>query len=47
MEVELGRLGPGPHEVRLEPLGVVPPGLYWLRLTSGERSLTTRVVLLR
>ncbi len=47
MEVALERLGPGPHEVRLEPLASVPPGLYWLRLTSGERSLTTRVVLLR
>jgi hypothetical protein len=47
MSVGLDGYGPGRHEARLDPRGVAPPGIYWVRLTSGARTLTMRAVLLR
>jgi len=47
MELPLDRLGPGRHDANLDPRGVAPPGIYWVRLTSGARSLTARAILLR
>lgn len=47
MDRSLDRLGPGRHEVVLATRGVVPPGLYWVRLTCGARSLIAPAILLR
>jgi hypothetical protein len=47
MTLALDAYGPGRHEARLDPRGIAPPGIYWVRLTSGARTLTTRAVLLR
>jgi hypothetical protein len=43
---DVGALGPGSHDVTLatEPMR---PGLYFLRLVQGSRSLNTRVVVVR
>lgn len=47
MELPLDRMGPGRHDAHLDARGVAPPGIYWVRLTSGARSLTARAILLR
>ena len=44
---EVGDLGPGRHLVRLDEATRTPPGIYWLRLTQGERSLVRRGVVVR
>jgi parallel beta helix pectate lyase-like protein len=44
---EVGSLGPGRHVVRLNEASRTPPGVYWLRLTQGSRSLVTRGVIVR
>lgn len=44
---EVGDLGAGRHIVRLGDGEPVPAGLYWLRLTRGDRALTSRVAVLR
>jgi len=41
---EVGSLGPGRHLVRLDETTRTRPGIYWLRLTQGERSLVKRGV---
>jgi hypothetical protein len=41
----VGDLGAGSHLVHLG--GALPPGLYWLRLTQGGRSLLARGVVVR
>ncbi len=47
VEREVGQLGPGRHVVRLEVGARVPPGLYWLRLSQGGRSLVARAIVIR
>ena len=42
---EVGSLGAGTHEVRLGWGHKVTPGIYWMRLSQGDKSLTTRVTL--
>ena len=42
---EMGDLGAGSHLVHLG--GAIPPGMYWLRLTQGNRSLLARGVVVR
>ncbi len=42
---EVGPLGPGAHTMSLDP-GVLPPGLYWLRLTQRGERVTRRVVVI-
>ena len=44
---EVGSLGPGRHLVRLGDAIHTPPGVYWLRLTQGQRSLVRRGVVVR
>ena len=44
---EVGALGAGPHVV---PVGLgsgMAPGIYWLRLSRGSRSLTARAVVVK
>jgi hypothetical protein len=41
---DLGSLGPGSHSLRL---GDLPTGVYVVRLTQGDRSLTSRAVVIR
>ena len=44
---EVGALGAGPH---VEPLAAnqrVAPGMYWLRLSQGKRSLVAKAVVVR
>ncbi len=43
----VGGLGPGPHEIDLDPKGAIPPGVYLLRLTRGHDVLTNRICVLR
>jgi len=40
-------LGPGAHTVSLGPTAQFEPGVYFLHLTQGSRTLTRRVTLLR
>jgi hypothetical protein len=47
MRREVNSLGPGRHVVPLEPETRLAPGLYWLRLTQGGRSLLARAVVIR
>jgi hypothetical protein len=42
---EVGSLGPGVHEVDLGTAGDYESGLYFVRLTHGAQSRTTRVVI--
>jgi hypothetical protein len=42
---EVGDLGPGPHSVDLAAGAAATPGLYWVRLTQGIRTATTRVAI--
>ena len=44
---EVGNLGPGQHQVSLGDARDVAPGIYWLRLTTDERSLVTRAAVIR
>jgi len=44
---EIGALGAGKHLIRLSEAGSVPPGMYWLRLNQGGRSLLARGVVVR
>jgi hypothetical protein len=44
---DVGALGRGSHEVRLADRMWLPAGTYFARLTQGERSATSRVVILR
>ena len=41
---DLGRPGPGLHEASLERGSDLPSGVYWVRLTSGGRAVTERIV---
>jgi hypothetical protein len=42
----LSSLGPGRHTIVLEGSDAWPPGVYYVRLRSGEESRSTRVVLM-
>ena len=42
---EVGSMGPGTHALSLG--GRMAPGVYWLRLTQGERSVKARGVILQ
>jgi hypothetical protein len=44
---ELRSLGPGPHEVRLDPGDRLPAGVYVLRLIEGRESRTVRAAVMR
>ena len=44
---EVGALGAGNHVVDLSRGGALPPGVYLVRLTRGERSLVARAVVVR
>jgi len=44
---EVGALGAGPHTVSMDVGVHTPPGLYWIRLTQGARSLLARAVVIR
>jgi hypothetical protein len=43
---EVGERGAGQHVVRLDD-GALAPGLYWASLTHGERTLRTRLAVVR
>ena len=43
-EHDLSALAAGEHRVRLAPAGTIAPGLYFIRLTSPQRTLTARAV---
>jgi hypothetical protein len=45
--VEVGSLGAGNHVVNLGRDGMLPAGVYLVRLTQGARSLTARAVVVR
>jgi len=42
----VGELGAGPHVFDLSPRYAMSPGLYWLRLTQGGRSLVRKAAVL-
>jgi hypothetical protein len=44
---DVGALGAGAHTVDLSDAARVAPGVYWIRLTQGARTLVTRGVRLR
>jgi hypothetical protein len=44
---EVGSLGPGEHVVRVNGAQPLAPGLYLVRLTRGDHSLTAKVVAIR
>ena len=44
---EVGALGAGRHTVRLDQGARVPPGLYWMRLRQGARTLLARGAVIR
>jgi hypothetical protein len=44
---EVGALGRGEHFLRVGGAEPLAPGLYMVRLTRGERSLTTKAVMIR
>ena len=44
---EVGSLGAGAHTVDLTPRQALPPGMYLLRLTQGERTATARAAVLK
>jgi hypothetical protein len=44
---EVGTLGPGPHQLEVGDASAFQPGLYFLRLTQGDRSKVARVVIRR
>jgi hypothetical protein len=47
MTKDVGLLGPGEHSVRLAQRGALAPGIYLLRLTRGQRTLTSRLTVMR
>jgi hypothetical protein len=44
---DVGGMGAGRHVVALDEGIRTPPGLYWIRLTQGTRSLMARAVVIR
>jgi PKD repeat protein len=44
-EQEVGALGAGAHDARLEGNGKLSPGVYWVRLSQGGQAMTKRIVL--
>ena len=44
---ELGRVDPGAHTVRFGDARDLSPGVYLLQLSQGDRSLTTRLLVMR
>ena len=44
---DVGSLGAGRHVVPLDLATRTPPGLYWIRLSQGARSLLARAVVIR
>ena len=44
---DVGQMGPGEHVVSLTEGRRLPPGVYMLRLTRGDESLTARAVVIR
>ena len=44
---DLGERGPGDYEVPAVNGPALAPGLYWIRLSQGHRTITTRIVVLR
>ena len=38
--------GPGQHSVNLAREGMPSPGMYWVRLSQGGQTLTTRVAVI-
>ena len=44
---DLGGLGPGRQTLRIGARGRVPAGVYWMRLTHGDRTMTGRGVVVR
>ncbi len=44
---ELEANEPGRHLLRLEEAGALAPGLFWLRLSQGARSATSKVCVMR
>ena len=44
---DIGSLGPGSHSVEVPTAANLSPGVYWIRLTQADRSLTMRGVILR
>lgn len=47
MHREVNSLGPGRHVVPVDPETRLAPGLYWLKLSQGGRSLLARAVVIR
>jgi hypothetical protein len=47
LDREVGSLGPGRHLVRLDDGASIPPGIYWLSLRQGEKTLLARGVVMR
>jgi hypothetical protein len=47
LERDLGAPGPGRHETSLEAGSILAPGLYWLWLSQGGRSVSTKVTIMR
>ena len=43
----LGALGPGEHEIRLEHGGILPAGVYLIRLTQGHSTVMVRGAVVR
>lgn len=43
----VGEFGAGRHTVSLASRGVLPPGIYFLRLFQGERSVMSRICILQ
>ncbi len=43
-EQDVSAFAPGEHRVRLAAAGAVRPGLYFIRLVTPERTLTTRAI---
>jgi hypothetical protein len=44
---EVGGLGSGAHQLEIGDANAFRPGMYFLRLTQGDRSLVARVVIRR
>ncbi len=44
---EVGSLGAGRHVVKLGNAHAVPAGVYWIRLTQGGQTLTTKAAVIR
>ncbi len=42
----MSAFGPGEHRVRLAAAGAVRPGLYFIRLVTPERTLTSRAIVM-